>query len=53
MKIVLVSKCSLDIEYVEFKCQFWYLPQRASLACVRSQITEVGYILQLVFYSTV
>ena len=41
MKIVLVSKCSLDIEqYVELKCQFWYLTQRASLAPVGSHLEK-------------
>ena len=36
MKIILVSKCFLDIEqYVEFKMQVF--PQRASLAGVESQ----------------
>ena len=42
MKIILVSKCSLDIEqYVEFKMLFWYLPQRASLARAGSQMCSL------------
>ena len=41
MKIVLVLKCFLDIEQymLNLKCQFRYLPQRASLAHVGSQVS--------------
>ena len=42
MKIILVSKYSLDIEQymLNLKCQFRYLPQRASLARVGSQLVS-------------
>ena len=44
MKIVLVSKCSLDIEHMlNLKCEFWYLPQRALLARVGSQFISLIY----------
>ena len=39
MKIILVSKCSLDIEqYVDLKMLVLISPQRASLACVESHM---------------
>ena len=42
MIIVLVSKCSLDIEqYVEFKMSVLISPSRASLARVGSQLNFV------------
>ena len=45
MKIVLVSKCSLDIEhYVEFKMSVMISSQRASLlAHIGSHISSVAY----------
>ena len=40
MKIVLVSKCSLDIEqYVEFKMSVLISPSKSLLACVGSQMS--------------
>ena len=54
MKIVLVSKCSLDIEqYVEFEVQVLISPQRASLAHVGSQIIPChAYSISVVFSCT-
>ena len=48
MNIVLVSKFSLDLEQymLNLKCQFWYRPQRASLARIGSQIMCFPWKLQ-------